>query len=156
MEKIKFRISKNSKYIDGDIFYNNNEFIFDSNIGKGEFSLMIGKGYCELSVARFNSKVYSFEGINNKEEWISKKLIFPKSIKGELYFISDTIDIINYDGIWYVEDWDTYYDKDNNYICLGDFNTNYYDTAIEFCKNIVAVIEEDKLKSIWIKNIKFY
>lgn len=117
---------------------------------------MIGKGYCELSVAKFNSKIYSFEGINNKEEWISKKLIFPKSIKGELYFVNDTIDIINYDGIWYVEDWDTYYDKDNNYICIGDFNTECDDIAIEFCKNVVAVIEKDKLKSIWIKNIKFY
>lgn len=156
MENIKFRISENSKYIDGDIFYNNNEFIFDSSTGKGEFSIMIGKGYCELSVARFNSRIYSFEGINNQEEWIIKNLIFPDSIKGELYFISDTIDIINYDGTWYTENWHTYYDKNNNYICMGDFNINCNDTAIEFCKNIVAVVERDKLKAIWIKNIKFY
>lgn len=154
-DNITFKISKSSEYINGEISYENNEFIFESNKGKGEFSIMLGKGYCELSIARFNSKIYSFEGMNNKEDWISKALEFPNSIKGELYLINRNIDTINYDGIWYTEDWNTYYDRDNNFICMGNYKTDLNDIAVEFCKNIVAVIIKNKLKSIWIKNINF-
>lgn len=72
-----------------------------------------------------------------------------------MYFTSNTTDIINYDGTWYVENWDTCYDKNNNCICIGDYNNDSGDVAVEFCKNIVAVIQQDKLKAIWIKNINF-
>ncbi|MDD2496105.1 MAG: hypothetical protein PHE29_13040 [Tissierellia bacterium] len=40
-------------------------------------------------------------------------------------------------------------------MCIGDYNTNREDIAIEFCTNIVAVFEEKYLKAIWIKNIEF-
>lgn len=116
MYNIKFKVIENSNCIAGKIFYNenSNEFIFEGNMGIGEFSLMIGRGYCELSVARFNSRIYSFYGINFRRGiggWKRKKLVFPNSIKGELYLVADNIDIIHYDGEWYVEDWRTYYDK---------------------------------------------
>ena len=130
MNNYKFIIKESPEYIEGEIFYKNNEFIFESKDGNGEFSLMIGKGYCELSIAKFNSRIYSFGGVNFKENWIN-------------------------DGIWYTENWNTYYDEKNNFICIGDSRVNTNSKAVEFCKNIVAVIEKDELKAIWIKNIKF-
>ena len=121
--------------------------------GKGEFSLMIGKGYCELSIAKFNLKIYSFEGVNFKDNWINTNLKFPNSLKGELY-VNDII-IDNNDGIWYAKNWNTYYDNKNNFICIGDYIVNIDDIAVEFCKNTIAVIDKGKLKAIWLKNIKF-
>ena len=85
MNNYKFIIKESPEYIEGEIFYKNNEFIFESKDGNGEFSLMIGKGYCELSIAKFNSRIYSFGGVNFKENWINTNLKFPNSIKGEKY-----------------------------------------------------------------------
>ena len=36
---------------------------------------MIGKGYCELSIAKFNLRIYSFQGINFKDKWIDNNFI---------------------------------------------------------------------------------
>lgn len=41
---INVLFKKNLKSIDGKIFYKENEFIFQSDIKSGEFSLMIEKG----------------------------------------------------------------------------------------------------------------
>ena len=156
MDDITFKVNKDLEYINGEITYNNNEFVFESNSVKGEFSLMLGRGYCELSITRVNSRINSFGGINIKEDWISNDLVFPSNIKGELHFISSTTDINSYDGTWYVENWNTYYDEKNNYICMGDCDTNSEDIiAVEFCKNIIAVTERGNLRSIWIRNINF-
>ena len=43
MKNYKFIIKESPEYIDGEIFYKNNEFIFESKDGNGEFSLMIEK-----------------------------------------------------------------------------------------------------------------
>jgi len=153
MDNITFEINEKAECIDGEIFYYKNEFIFETNSGKGEFSLMLGKGYCQLSIAKFNSRVYSFDGMNWKEDWINKKLTFPQSVKGELYI--NNIYVESGQGNWYVENWNTYYDKKNNFICIGNCTVNQDDVSVEFCKNIVATIGKGKLKSIWIRDIIF-
>lgn len=43
MKNYKFIIKESPEYIDGEIFYKSNEFIFESKHGNGEFSLMIEK-----------------------------------------------------------------------------------------------------------------
>lgn len=155
MNGVKFKAIKNEECIEGKMFYEKNEFIFNSNSGTGEFSLMIGNGYNELSVARFNYRIYSFGGTNVREMWIKKSLKFPNSEKGELYIQGDEINICDYDGEWYVRDWNTYYDEKDNIVCIGDCNTQSKDSAIEFCKGVIAVLREHDLKAIWIKNINF-
>lgn len=152
MKNIIFKIKESLECVDGEIFYNKNEFIFETNNGNGEFSILIGKGYCELSVAKFNLRVYSFGGVNFKDTWIDKNLEIPNSVKGELY-VNDIVN--NNDGIWYTENWNTYYDKKNNFICMGDYIVNENTIGVEFCKNIIAIVDKGQLKSIWLKNINF-
>lgn len=152
MKNIIFKIKERLECVDGEIFYNKNEFIFETNNGNGEFSILIGKGYCELSVAKFNLRVYSFGGVNFKDTWIDKNLEIPNSVKGELY-VNDIVN--NNDGIWYTENWNTYYDKKNNFICMGDYIVNENTIGVEFCKNIIAIVDKGQLKSIWLKNINF-
>lgn len=152
MKNIIFKIKESLECINGEIFYHKNEFIFETNNGNGEFSLLIGKGYCELSVAKFNLRVYSFGGVNFKDTWIDKNLEIPNSVKGELY-VNNIVN--NNDGIWYTENWNTYYDKKNNFICIGDYIVNENIIGVEFCKNIIAIVDQGQLKSIWLKNINF-
>ena len=153
MINVLFKIKNNLKSIDGKIFYKENEFIFQSDIKSGEFSLMIGKGYCELSISKYNMRVNSFGGINFMEDWIEQDLKFPESTEGELYISGSSIK--NSDGDWYTKKWKTYYDKKNGYICIGNYKYKKNCNAVEFCKDIIAMINNKKLKAIWLRNINF-
>lgn len=155
-KKYSFKIVKNGKCIDGKIFYNKDEeidFHTNYNIEGRAFSLMIGAGYNHCDFSDITNKAEWFGGYNPSKIWKNSALIFPQSQKGEIYIENELDQIM--DGQWYVNDWNTYYDKKQNIVCIGDYNINKNDITIEFCTNIIAVFEEKYLKAIWIKDIEF-
>lgn len=47
--------------------------------------------------------------------------------------------------------WNTYYDNEKSWLCLGDPETDIRDEALCFLKNAVAVLNGEKeLKSLWL------
>lgn len=152
-----FKIINNEKCFNGNVFYNTDyeiDFRKNYSIEEDVFCLYIGKGYNRCYFLMTTGKYVWFGGHNHYKIWKIKKLVFPKFQKGEIYLENSIKDKLIPDE-WYVKNWDTYYDKDQNLLCIGDYNTNREDIAIEFCTNIVAVFEEKYLKAIWIKNIEF-
>lgn len=154
-KEYSFKIVNNEICVDGIVVYQDEEIFFDTdNKIKGRiFSLMIGKGYNTFDFSVIKNKAQWFGGYNSSKNWINSNLIFPQYQKGEIYIENNLENIM--DGQWYVENWKTYYDKKQNILCIGNYNTNPEDIAIEFCTNIIAVFEEKYLKSIWIKEISF-
>lgn len=53
-------------------------------------------------------------------------------------------------GIQYVDNWKTYYDEENGWICIGNPQCEN-GVAVEFAQNTLAVIDNRELKAIWIK-----
>lgn len=149
--KYAFKVIITNDCIKGHITYENGEILFFPSNRKREkeFSLMIGKGYNDLSISTVNNQVVNFSGYNPENTWINIKLTLPKSQKGELY-IKNNLDPIMF-GQWYSESWDTYYDKQKNIICLGDYHEDKKDTFIEICTDLIVCLNDELLKSIWIK-----
>ena len=149
-----FKILDNENYIKGKIKYDGLEFLFEKQseevfkCKRSIFILYIGAGYNRIIFLEKSKKGDWFGGFNNRSNWINRNLEFPKSVKGELYLEceiekTDGNDILDE---WYIEDWSTYYDKEKNIVCIGDYNINNNDIAVEFCENIIAVLEEKYLK----------
>ncbi len=149
-----FNILKNEKELSGKIKYCNLKFIFEKDceteIKDDSFNLYIG--YMMLSFSVTSKKAKRFSGFNSYKKWINKNLELPVSVKGELYLNDE----LENQSEKYIKYWSTYFDKVKNIICIGDYHQKENDVAVEFCANIIAVLEEGKyLKTIWIKNIEF-
>jgi len=46
--------------------------------------------------------------------------------------------------------WKTFYDKNSGWICYGDTTMNPEDRSVEFCTNVVVVLNEGCIKGIWL------
>ncbi len=79
-------------------------------------------------------------GYHNYKTWIKRELNVPECIQGKI-ILEEHIDI-DEDDILEIEDandWDTFYDINTDWICIGDYNNgnhgkfdNKYDSFIEF------------------------
>lgn len=96
-------------------------------------------------------------GYHSYTKWIHTELEPPKAKPGKLY-LSDEIGCQDCYRIEETSQWNTFYDSISGWICIGDqfvsgytipFNSN--NGAIEFYPNVVAVIGDSNLISLWIK-----
>lgn len=152
----KFRIQNTGKCVQGTIIYKEYEkndcgFTFKEQdvINEDIFGLYIG--YTKLVFSVKLKKAIWFGGWNNYHHWLKAPLELPQSVKGELYI---DYELDNTDER-YAENWPVHYEIEQNLICMGDYNTSEDDTAVEFCTDIIAVLQDQCLKAIWIKNCKF-
>ena len=149
-----FKYKITNKCRNGYVIYRNKEILFienNKNIDR-QFSLMIGYGYNDLCISTINNKVVTFNGVNPKRIWKMAKLKLPQYLKGEVY-IDNALEPIM-DGQWYTETWDTYYDKKNNILCIGEKIIDSSDVFIEVCQDIVICLNNIYLKGIWVIDLK--
>jgi len=149
-----FKYKITNECLDGYVKYQNKEILFiqnNKNMDR-QFSLMIGYGYNDLSISTINNKVVTFNGVNPKKIWKKAKLKLPEYLKGEVYIDNDLESIM--DGQWYTETWNTYYDKHNNILCIGEKTIDSSDVFVEVCKNIIICLNGIYLKGIWIIDLK--
>lgn len=151
-----FRIAHNDKCFSGKVKYDVSEginFIERNQSDEGFFELYFG--YVMLCISLCTKRAECLIGFCPFESWEFRELILPTSYKSELYIEND-IASKDLKIEYYVDDWYTYYDKNKNVLCMGDLNVHDNDEAVEFCTDIVAVLEDGKyLKAIWIKNMEF-
>ena len=119
---------------------------FDANISIG---VLFGE-YTELGVISETMEVVNLSGYSPKNSWIEKVMNVPMAKQGCLLVHFDEEPMkgvcINYDR--YCE---TYYDKEKQYICIGDNSIEDNDDCIEFANNIIAVLREGALIGVWAK-----
>ncbi len=83
--------------------------------------------------------------------WIKKELHVPAFFTGSLILLDETIeegDIIGLEGS---ETWNTYYDAQTGWVCMGTDDQNEEGVAVEFATNLLAVLDGSQLKAIWLK-----
>ena len=97
--------------------------------------------------------IWGYHPFNN---WIVSRLILSKYCKGELNLLL-SMDEKEIYRIPSTEKWQTYYDPNSGWVCIGNsnviFEDNYdkYTGAIEFYPNVIAVLYNGELEAIWIK-----
>ncbi|MBE5934271.1 MAG: hypothetical protein E7262_00580 [Lachnospiraceae bacterium] len=149
---IKFYINFKTTDFVGEAQYLENELSFYyepwNNV---DFSIIIGSSYCSLDVDLTSGKVLQLTGFNSKKEWIEKTVNVPKALTGELLVKSNDIVFGVGMGVIYEEEWKTYYDVTNKWICIGNIDYSDECQAVRFADNTIAVVKKNNLWSIWIK-----
>ena len=115
-----------------------------------DYALVIGNGYNSLDVNLKTMNVVQLTGLNPKRNWIKKNLSVPYAQPGELLVLLNE----NYQGgtgVQYAKNWETYFNLDTGWICIGNPNYASTDKAVIFANNTVAVVREKTLLSVWIR-----
>lgn len=114
-----------------------------------DFSIIVGKGYNSLDLKLKTANVLQLTGFNPRKNWVPQSLVVPKNKTG-LLKANISSDQQKGSGIQYVDNWKTYYDEENGWICIGNPQCEN-GVAVEFAQNTLAVIDNRELKAIWIK-----
>lgn len=133
----------------GSVIYFTEEhsFDFEPNLS-ADFSYLIG--YLNLTFESERKVARQVWGLNPKNTWISKELVPPNSFQGEL-LAQNHLESGESERIVDVGVWKTYFDNENGWVCIGDYNHTSNDQSVEFAENTIAVINEKKLKALWLK-----
>lgn len=147
---MKFAFQKNADIYDGELLYisEDQSLFFNPCCTQPSFSVMISGAYTSLDVDCRNGQAKHISGCNPKHLWHSKTLIFPESLKGNL-FVKFDAPLPPGTGEYYANSWSTYHDENGGTLCIGNPETEDGDDAIEFANGIVAVLRGDNLIAIW-------
>ena len=145
---LKFTIQPNIPPVKGVAKYIGSEYSFDFEpVQSSNYDILIG----DLTISfDANLKARQIWGYNPSSGWINKKLSLPTVEQGALILNNEIDSPQSIDGS---KAWKTYYDSHTGWICIGTFNVEQYDLAIEFATKIFAVLHNGNLKSVWIKPI---
>lgn len=118
--------------------------------GNSDFSILLGGTYLSLDIDLKRKKALHVSGFSDKKDWIKTSIPAPEAEKGSLY-IETTAKLVPGCGTNYDENWKIYNNKE--WICIGDpiFNRAY--KHIEFANDTIAVIDDGKLVSVWLKPV---
>lgn len=144
-----FKIVYNKNKVIGDLFYNKEQYINFIPSINSDISILISYLNIQFSSENMNAK-YVW-GFIPKQSWLDMKLQTPNYSSGELKIISDCMPGVSYRLDDFNNMWDTYYDSTSRWLCVGDYNLIDTDLAVEFATNTVAILQENKLKSLWLK-----
>lgn len=149
---IKFYINYKKTNLIGEAQYlkNENSFFYEpwNNV---DFSIIVGNSYSSLDVKLSNMTVVQLTGFNSKSNWIEKNIDVPKALIGELSIEGNQVDFHAGSGVHCEEIWETYYNPDNGWICIGNFDYCEAGQAVKFADNTIAVVNGTNLWAIWVK-----
>lgn len=138
---------------ENSLLYLSNEMSFYVDHGeKNVYSLMLGSGYASLDVEIESGRALAITGYNPSFLWVKCELEAPIYNTGELFIVSKE-ELMSGAGSYYAKDWQTFYDPKSGWICIGNKNINAHGDCVEFFKNIVAVVHDNQLLSVWLKPI---
>lgn len=150
---IKFKSIKNEDIIDGEIRYSEKDRSFDFS-PKINLDINIAIAYLNLG---FDSEAKSAQlvwGFSPKKSWKSFSEKQPISFNGDLILLSDCEPGLTY-RIDKEKMWKSYYNNNTGWYCIGDKNQKTSDINVQFATNIIAVLQNDILKAIWLKPVFF-
>ena len=148
---MKFIVEEPEVFYDFTPFYSKNgQSFFYQPDAPSVFSIIIGNGYISLDVSLISSTFYCISGYSPQSAWIKFDLNLPKAIRKNIKVISDC-ELHPGTGIDYGTDWKTFYNVDNDVICIGVPQLSEKAVNIEFNTNTIASIIGSDLVAIWIK-----
>lgn len=145
----KFKVNNTAKIHLGSLIYCKEENSFDFVPSRNaDISLLVG--YLHIGVDSETMTVQQIWGLQPYEGWIKKTLSIPNFIEGELVIEGNIQPGMTYrvDGS---EKWTAKFDSQTGWVCIGESEIAKNDSVIKFADNTIAVINDDKLNSLWLK-----
>lgn len=145
----KFKINDTGKIQSGNLVYYREENSFDF-VPSRNADILLLVGYLNIGVDSETMTVQQVWGLHPYEGWIKKTLSIPNYIEGELMVEGNIHPGMTYriDGS---EKWTAKCDSQTGWVCIGASEIIKNDTVIKFADNSIAVINDGKLKSLWLK-----
>ena len=148
---MNFKVKEDLEINEGKVIYVKKDLSFDFNpVYSGDYSLLIG--YISLSFDSETKCACQVWGCNPINTWVNKELKKPKSIKGNLLLDAE-IDSGDNKRLIEAGVWTTYFDKSIGWVCIGTYQEDKNDIAVEFAENTIAVVNDNKLKALWLRPI---
>lgn len=144
-----FKVKEDLTINQGEVIYIKKDLSFDFKpIYSADYSLLIG--YISLSFDSETKCACQVWGCNPINVWVNKDLNKPKSIKGDL-LLDDEIETGDNKRLIEAGAWTTYFDKSTGWVCIGNYEEESNDVAVEFANNTIAVINQNNLKALWLR-----
>lgn len=146
-----FNVNQNGIKHLGQVIYVRSEYSFDFEPSRNaDITLMINNLY--LGIDSETMSALQVWGYSPKSSWINKKLRVPLSSNGKLK-LSERVEAGLSKKLLGSESWKTNFDPETGWVCIGDENLSHQEIAVEFATNTIAVLDGEKLISIWLKPI---
>ncbi|NMA64907.1 MAG: hypothetical protein GX957_01530 [Clostridiaceae bacterium] len=145
----RFIINATGKFHSGSLIYYKEEDSFDFVPSRNaDISLLVG--YIHIGIDSETMTAQQVWGLYPCEGWVEKTLDIPSFIEGELIVEGDIQPGMTYrlDGS---EKWTAKFNSQTGWVCIGESEIIKSDTIIKFAENTIAVINDSKLKSLWLK-----
>jgi hypothetical protein len=142
-----FRINPNGKKHLGQVIFIKDEDTFDFEPSRNADITLLNKN---LYIG-FDSETMIAQqvwGFCPRARWLNKELKVPLTLDGQL-ILSENIEAGISKNL--TKNWTVNFDSKIGWVCIGDDSFSQNDVAIEFAANIIAILDRDKLKAIWLK-----
>ena len=149
---MKFKIVKGSKIANTEerYFINNRSFACNSSVN---VDINVAIAYLNLGVDSEDMYVKCLWGFSPRESWKEANLFVPPAIEGKLRLVGQYKAGLT----WRIDQnkmWESYFDKESGWYCIGNPKFEDEDTAVKIINNMIAVIDNiSELKTIWINPI---
>ena len=149
---MKFEIVKGSKIGNTEEQYFTNERSFDCNPSTN-VDINVAIAYLNLGIDSEDMCVKCFWGFSPRESWKEVALCVPSAIEGELRLVGE------YEAglTWRIDKnkmWESYFDKESGWYCIGNSMLENDDTAVKIINNMIAVVDNtSELKAVWVQPI---
>lgn len=146
---MKFEIVKDSKIGNTEEQYFINERSFDCNPSTN-VDINVAMAYLNLGIDSEDMCVKCFWGFSPRESWKEVALCVPSAIEGNLRLVGE------YEAglTWRIDKnkmWESYFDKESGWYCIGNSILKDDDTAVKIINNMIAVVDStSEIKAVWV------
>lgn len=144
---MRFSIDNNIAIQDRLLTYLTDEYSFNIEPATNEVEFEVLINNLNLTVSQGNN-VVQVMGMCSHEGWIPADFEVPKYAGGALKVLTDLEPGFSY-RLNKDKNWQVFVNKKTGWICIG--NPTHKSNAVEFCKNCIAVLDNEKLVAIWLK-----
>lgn len=144
---MRFTIDDKVKTQDKLLIYNEYEYAFEVEPYTHLVEFYVVINYLDLLV-NDGGYVVQITGICPYKEWKPMDNVVPNYISGGLKVLTDLEYGFSY-RLNEDKEWQVFVNEKTGWVCIG--NPTFYGDAVEFCKNCVAVLDNDNLVAIWLK-----
>lgn len=124
------------------------------NFGTPENScilMTLGVSFAGIEIDRTTNKMKRVAGVLPRSIWYNKKLKVPTATKAEITVDFNGFFINRKMVIHALKRSDVYYDNKTGWLVIGERKVTIIDNAYEISKDVIIVLRDQELMSVWIK-----
>lgn len=155
-EHIYVKVEENQNQTLTKAIYNEKAYSFGAH-SENKILISFGVSFAGIEIDAKTNKITNVAGVLPISIWIYKKLKAPNATKANLYVDFEGLNPNPKVIVQYMHKEDFYYDKKIGWLMVGERKKTSLDEAYLIQDNVIVVIREKEIVSLWIKinpNIK--